>query len=67
MFKSSGTSKQYSGWPTKETQTIDETAFSRIIVAITIFTEATEFGQGFCGVVFHYSTDESFVMGQNND
>jgi hypothetical protein len=67
MFKSSGTSKQYSIWPPKQKQTIDETAFSLIIVAITIFTEATEYGQGFCGVVFHYKTEESFVMGQNND
>ena len=67
MFKSSGTSKQYSSWPQKKTQTIDETAYSLIIVAITIFTEATEFGQSFCGIIFHYKTEESFVMGKNND
>lgn len=36
------------------------------IVAITIYTEATEFGQGFCGIAFHCA-DENFVLGHNLD
>jgi len=63
-FKSSGTSKQYSSWPEEPSSIGDNIALKT--AAITIYTEGTEFGQGFCGVAFHCA-EEKLVLGHNLD